>query len=140
MTTDARVALARHVGIVPSYTDQTRRRRRTGRSSMTALLAALGLPVATEVEAAEALAALVAEDEARRVAPFAVVEAGVPPGGIVPEGAAWTLAHEDGGMQEGRGDTLPVLPLGLHDLTVARRSARSSPRPRACRCRPGPGA
>jgi 4-alpha-glucanotransferase len=99
MTTDARVALARHVGIVPSYTDQTRRRRRTGRSSMTALLAALGLPVATEVEAAEALAALVAEDEARRVAPFAVVEAGVPPGGIVPEGAAWTLALEDGGSR-----------------------------------------
>jgi 4-alpha-glucanotransferase len=119
MTTDARVALARHVGIVPSYTDQTRRRRRTGRASMTALLAALGLPVATEVEAAEALAALVAEDEARRVAPFAVVEAGVPPRGIVPEGAAWTLAHEDGGMQEGRGDTLPALPLGLHDLTVS---------------------
>jgi 4-alpha-glucanotransferase len=36
----------------------------------------------------------------------------------VPEGAAWTLAREDGGRQEGRGDTLPVLPLGLHDLTV----------------------
>jgi 4-alpha-glucanotransferase len=118
MTTDALRALARHVGIVPTYTDQTRRRRRTRRASMTALLAALGLPVTTEADAAEALAALVAEEEARRVPPFAVVETGLAPKGIVPEGAAWTLAREDGGRQEGRGDTLPALPLGLHDLTV----------------------
>ena len=46
-------SLAAHVGIVPVYTDQTRRRRRTGRATMRALLAALGLPIGGSAEAAE---------------------------------------------------------------------------------------
>jgi hypothetical protein len=58
-------ALARHAGVVPSYTDQTKRRRVTRLASMRALLRAMGLPGETEAEAAETLAALRAEEGAR---------------------------------------------------------------------------
>ncbi|MDG4648890.1 4-alpha-glucanotransferase [Roseibacterium sp. SDUM158017] len=109
-------ALAARAGIVASYTDQTRRRRRTGRGTMRALLAAMRLPARTDAEAAECLAALEAEADARALPEWTVQEPGMPPRGLVPEGASWRLVREDGTTEEGRGDSLPALPLGLHTL------------------------
>jgi 4-alpha-glucanotransferase len=111
-------ALARQAGVVPSYTDQTKRRRVTRLASMRALLRAMGLPGETEAEAAETLAALRAEEGARSLPQWSVVEAEVAPKGLLPDGCTWALTLEDGTTREGRGDTLPALPLGLHGLSV----------------------
>jgi 4-alpha-glucanotransferase len=116
MTTDALAALARHAGVVPSYTDQTRLRRRTSRASMRALLAALDLPATTKAETAETLAALLAEEAARLLPAWRVIETGVAPRDVLADGQAWGLTLEDGAALEGVGDTLPALPLGLHTL------------------------
>lgn len=113
---DALMALAAHVGIVASYTDQTRRRRVTGRATARALLAALGLPVETMAEAAGTLDALRAGEAGRRLPSWSVVETGVAPRGLLGAGARWELTREDGSTAEGAGDTLPALPLGLHTL------------------------
>jgi hypothetical protein len=75
MMTDALRALARHAGVVPSYTDQTKRRRRDGLARC-GRFCGDGPAGGDEAEAAETLAALRAE-EARRVPPWSVVEAGV---------------------------------------------------------------
>jgi len=115
---DALSALAVRAGIVPSYTDQTGRRRRTGRATMRALLAAMGLPAATEAEAADRLHALEAEATAHRLPAWAVGVPDEPLRNLVPTGADWSLQLEDGAACEGRGDTLPGLPLGLHALRV----------------------
>ncbi|AHM04544.1 4-alpha-glucanotransferase (amylomaltase) [Roseibacterium elongatum DSM 19469] len=115
---DALSALAKRAGIIPSYTDQTGRRRRTGKATMRALLAAMGLPVRNEAEAAGHLAGLEAETAARTLPHWVV---GVPDTalrGVLPEDAVWFLEREDGRTAEGRGDTVPALPLGLHDLHV----------------------
>jgi 4-alpha-glucanotransferase len=114
--TDVLMDLAARAGIVPSYSDQTGRRRRTGRPTARALLAALGIPAGTEAECAEALAAMTRDADERTVPPFAIGEPGVALRGILPTDAPWTLTREDGETLEGRGDTLPALPLGLHDL------------------------
>jgi len=115
---DALAALARAAGIVPSYTDQTGRRRRTGRATMRALLRGLGLPADTEAEVAEALAELRAEAAARTLPQWSVVEAGMPPEGLLDEGRDWELRLEDGTLIDGAGDSLPPLPPGLHALSV----------------------
>jgi 4-alpha-glucanotransferase len=116
--TDALSALSARVGIVASYTDQTRRRRRTGRATMRALLSAMGLPVGNEAEAAERLAELEAAETGRVLPDWAIAVPDVPLRSLLPEGAEWRLLREDGGSEEGRGDTLPALPLGLHRLEV----------------------
>ena len=97
---DALAALARAAGIVPSYTDQTGRRRRTGRATMRALLRGLGLPADTEAEVAEALAELRAEAAARTLPQWSVVEAGMPPGG--PAGRGTRLGASAGGRHAHR--------------------------------------
>jgi 4-alpha-glucanotransferase len=109
------MTLAARAGIVQSYTDQTKRRRRTGRETAAALLAALGVPAETKADRAASLEDLQAEDS-RSVPPYAIGEPGLPLRGILSPGAAWTLTREDGETREGRGDTLPSLPLGLHQL------------------------
>jgi 4-alpha-glucanotransferase len=115
---DALKQLADRVGIVASYTDQTGRRRRTGRGTMRALLGAMGLNADSPAEAAERLAEIEAEDAGRQIPEWAIGEPGAPITQLVPAGAEWRIVLEDGSMQEGRGDTLPPLPLGLHRLTV----------------------
>ncbi|MFW5654412.1 MAG: 4-alpha-glucanotransferase [Roseicyclus sp.] len=114
MTDDLRTIAAR-AGILSSYSDQTGQRRRTGRDTTLALLAALGLPAGTRADRAAALAILRAE-EGRSVPAYAIGTPGEALRGIVPPGADWALTREDGGTGEGRGDTLPALPLGLHHL------------------------
>jgi 4-alpha-glucanotransferase len=113
---DGLMALAARAGIVASYTDQTRLRRRTGRETAAALLAALGVPAATKADRAASLQALREEETARTVPPYAIGEPGVPVRGLLPPGADWALTREDGETREGRGDTLPGLALGLHHL------------------------
>ncbi len=110
---DALAELAQRCGIVASYTDQTGRRRRTGRATIRALLAAMGLPCQTD---AEAVAHLEHLRQGPDQADWQVVEAGRSPA-WVPEGD-WRLVQEDGREVEGRG-ALPTLPLGLHRLQVA---------------------
>jgi len=113
---DALAALAREAGIVPSYTDQTGRRRRTGRATMRALLHGLGLPAETGAEAVETLAELRAEEAARTLPAWLVVDADTAPRGLLEKGRDWELRLEDGAVKDGVGDSLPPLPLGLHEL------------------------
>jgi 4-alpha-glucanotransferase len=113
---DALAALARAAGVVPSYTDQTGRRRRTSRATMRALLRALALPAETEAKAAETLAALRTEEAARTLPAWSVVDTGTAPRGLLEQGRDWELRLEDGGRIDGVGDSLPPLPLGLHEL------------------------
>jgi 4-alpha-glucanotransferase len=115
MPADALTDLARQAGIRASYIDQTRKRRRTGRETMRALLAAMGLP-ATESEAAEWLAE--ASARARLLPSYAVCTPGAAPRlGLEPD-RTWCLRLEDGTEAEGRGPALPPLPLGLHSLDI----------------------
>lgn len=116
--TDPLAALAKEAGIVPSYTDQTGRRRRTGRATMRALLAAMGLPATSDAEAADHLARIKAAQRDRPLPEWTVVEADRPPRLDRPEGEIWRLTREDGSTAEGRGP-LPALPLGLHRLEVS---------------------
>jgi 4-alpha-glucanotransferase len=115
---DALTELARRVGIVASYTDQTERRRRTGRGTMRALLSAMGLPAGTPQEAAARLAEMEAAEKGREVPEWAIGQPEKPVSGVVPPGAEWRMVLEGGTEAEGRGDSLPPLPLGLHRLTV----------------------
>ncbi|MCC1493228.1 4-alpha-glucanotransferase [Cognatishimia sp. F0-27] len=94
--------LARALGIVPRYTDQTGERRTTGVDSARALIAAMGVDPAAN--ARDVLADL-PED--------LVVTAGAVPD-FEPDGD-WTLTFENGAQREGRG-ALPALPLGIHRL------------------------
>jgi 4-alpha-glucanotransferase len=71
MTADTLAALARHAGIVPSYTDQTRRRRRTRRASMRALLARWACLRRRRRRPAETWRRLLAEEAARVLPPWA---------------------------------------------------------------------
>ncbi len=110
--------LAARAGIVGSYTDQTGRRRRTSRETKRAILAAMRLPAASDAEARERLAELNAAEARRKVPNWAVGEPDVPLRGLLGADVAWRLEQEDGTAVEGRGDTLPPLPLGLHSLRV----------------------
>ncbi|SDX85501.1 4-alpha-glucanotransferase [Citreimonas salinaria] len=115
--TDPLAALAKEAGIVPSYTDQTGRRRRTGRATMRALLAAMGLPTQTDADAAGHLQALRDEQAARVVPEWIVVTPDRTPKPGLPDDAEWHLTFEDGSTAEGQGDAaLPKVPLGLHRL------------------------
>ncbi len=115
MTADPLMALARHAGVVASFTTVTGERKRTGRGSAAALLAAMGLP-ATAAEAADWLAQA---DAARSALPSWVISTpgAVPDLGLEPR-AEWRLQLESGAQAEGRGPALPPLPLGLHSLQV----------------------
>jgi 4-alpha-glucanotransferase len=122
MTTDALRRAGAACGIVPSYTDQTAAAADAAALDA-ALLAALGLPVATEAEAAETLAALRGGGGAPPAALRRGGDGRAAAGLIVPEGRPGPCA---GGWRHagGRGDTLPALPLGCMTSRWARRSAR----------------
>nr|WP_319246385.1 4-alpha-glucanotransferase [uncultured Celeribacter sp.] len=113
---DARLELARQRGIHMEYHDQMGLRHETTVETAVALLAALGLEAETEESAR---AHLEAGDDclpwdvvcARDTAPW--VDIG---------DAEWQLTFEDGTTCEGRGgDSLPVLPLGIHRLVAGAR-------------------
>lgn len=114
--------LAAAVGLRPGYADQSGAWREAPPESIVAALAAEGIPAGTEDAAADALARLRAEDAARALPPWLVVEAGQPLRlGPVPA-QDWTLCREDGSTTEGRtggGElALDPLPVGIHRLTL----------------------
>ena len=113
--------LAQAVGILPRWRDIAGAEQLTGPDTQRALLAAMGVPAASEAEARESLADLRARQAARRIPEEIVVRAGTE--GRIPlaSAAAWHLELESGGTQEGRDEREIALtpPVGLHRLTVA---------------------
>ncbi|MEO1453158.1 MAG: 4-alpha-glucanotransferase [Pseudomonadota bacterium] len=105
-----RSTLARHYGLLPSYVDQTGRRRRMGAATRDALLSAMGVDVSSRDAVAAALADAQRE---RAVPPYYIATPGQVPDVVVP--GAWSLTLENGATQEGQGP-LPPLDLGLHCL------------------------
>jgi len=92
-----------------AYVDGAGRDQCAPVESRLAVLAAMGLPVTTEAEAADALAALPPAPGWRIVTP----ETHAP----VTPGAEWRLTLEDGTLATGPARTpLPPLPLGIHRL------------------------
>ncbi|TCM87623.1 4-alpha-glucanotransferase [Rhodovulum steppense] len=118
----ALAALAARAGILPRYVDLAGATHDTGPETAQALLAAMGLAAASEAEAARTLAALDATDAARPLPDWIVVEAGTAPVLHPRHAGAWQLSLEDGTCYAGRAQealSLPPLPPGLHDLTIA---------------------
>lgn len=135
----ALAALARALGILPSYVAADGRTvRRTTDATRVALAAAMGCDAATEVAAARALRALEEARDASPLPPVRVVRAReVRRGLVVPARVAgggpvrWELAlvAEDGALREASGATRPrggraalrlpgAVPLGYHRLLV----------------------
>ena len=115
----ALVALAAAYGVQPAYTDTTKTRRDTSPETARALLAAMGLSVGSEAEAAEALADRQAAQRALPLPPVAIVETGTRGTRLPCMAGQATLTLEDGTEQSlsGMGTlTLPALPLGRHRL------------------------
>jgi 4-alpha-glucanotransferase len=129
--------LAAHLGILPEYFDQAGERHLTSDATRRALVAAMGVHVATEDDAREALSTLLDRERSAIVDPVRVLEHGHPELGVVhmrtPASRArgpWRLAVEleDGRRYEAHGewrggDTMdlalpPDIPLGCHRLTV----------------------
>jgi phosphoglucomutase len=102
--------LAAAAGLVWRYRDETGRDREAPPESRIAVLAALGLPAASEAAAEDSLARLAPP----RLPPVILAEAGRP--AALPEATDWTLAAEDGTRRAGRGARLPPLPVGAHAL------------------------
>jgi 4-alpha-glucanotransferase len=121
-------ALAEALGILPEWHDLAGTLQVTQPDTQRALLAAMGLPVGSEAEAAEALAARAAEAAARRLPEEVVVIAGealrlplAPANGS----GTWRLELEDGTRRDGRAEAEIVItpPAGLHRLAVGDESS-----------------
>jgi 4-alpha-glucanotransferase len=99
--------LAEHYGIVPAYTDNWGRRREVSDATRRALLAAMGVPVASDGELRSSLERLEAEAWGEVLPPVAVLRAGAPLATVVSLPApasgrlAWAVATEDGERREG---------------------------------------
>ena len=113
--------LAQAMGILPRWRDIAGTEQLTGPDTQRALLAAMGVPSASEAEARESLADLRARQGERRIPEEIVVRAGME--GRIPLASAadWHLDLESGDTQEGRDDReiALTLPAGLHRLSVA---------------------
>ena len=113
--------LAAAMGVLPRRRDLDGVERTTGPDTQRALLAAMGVPAASDAEVRESLAEFRARRAVRSVPEEIVVTAGaesrIPLGNI----SDWRLELEGGGMREGRDEreVMLVLPAGLHRLTVA---------------------
>lgn len=127
MSGDPLQTLAAVWGVLPEWHDVAGRRHVPGPRTQRALLAAMGLAVASEAEAAERLAAHYAAEAGRRL-PQEVVVAANEPCRLAPadgSGAAdWHLACDDGTTQEGRAEAGIgfVPPPGLHHLRLGSES------------------
>lgn len=112
---DPLTELSERLGILPDYLDMDRQRQETRPETRAALLRAMGVE---PDQAAAQLDALKAEETARALPMWQVVEADSAP--VLPgiEGVEWRLELEDGTRREGRGGDLGPLPLGIHRLWV----------------------
>lgn len=114
--TDAIADLAQIYGILPGYRDLSGRDIETGRETQLALLAAMGIDLASERDAADRLRAETAMRDSKRLPACFVVACETPCSfGI---GGDWSIQLEGGGEIEGRGGDLPPLPLGIHRLAA----------------------
>jgi 4-alpha-glucanotransferase len=104
--------LADRLGVVRLWHDLAGTPRRAAPETLRALVAAMGVPAGSEAEAAEALAALGAEDAARRTAREWIVAPGEP---VWPP-ADWEAEIEDGSAQGGRAHAPFHPPAGVHRL------------------------
>ena len=112
--------LAQAMGILPRWRDVAGAEQLTGPDTRRALLAAMGVPAASETEARESLANLRSRQAARRIPEEIVAMAGrevrIPLAGA----ADWHLEFESGRTQEGSDEReiALTLPVGLHRLTI----------------------
>jgi 4-alpha-glucanotransferase len=116
-------ALAETMGILSEWHDIAGKRHVTAPDTQRALLAAMGLAVGSEAEAAEALAAHRAAAAARRLPEEVVATAGELlrlPLAAGTGGTDWHLACDDGTTQDGRAgpEILLTPPPGLHRLSL----------------------
>ena len=113
--------LAEAMGVLPRWRDLEGVEHSAGPDTQRALLAAMGVPAATEREVRESFADLQAREAARRVPEDVVVRVGT--ACRIPLGSAadWRLELEGGGTREGRDEReiALTLPAGLHRLKVA---------------------
>ena len=112
--------LAEAMGILPHWHDLAGAGHATGLDTQRALLAAMGVPAASEREARESLADLRARQAAQRIPEETVVTAGME--GRIPlrNTVDWQLELESGGTHEGSNEReiALTLPAGLHRLRV----------------------
>ena len=123
-------ALSAKAGIFGEFWDLQHILRPTAPETHRALLAACGLPAATDEEARQTLAALEAEEAALITGREIVLPSGHPGEVNVPEGTEWEAVLETGeragsGLSDGR-IALPPLPPGVHDLHLKRAEATQS--------------
>jgi len=116
--------LAERMGILPAYHDFGGAERVTTDATRRALLTAMGLPVATENDAEDALAALDAAERARIAPPERILAPGLLSRIDLRRPAEWALHLEDEAAAAARGSAtegvdLPPLPMGVHRLAVA---------------------
>ena len=112
--------LAEAMGILPRWRDLAGAEQVAGPDTQRALLAAMGVPAASEAEARESLAHHRAREAARRIPEEIVVTAATVARIPLECAADWRIGFESGATQEGRGEREIVLtpPAGLHRLTV----------------------
>ncbi|MEM6742474.1 MAG: 4-alpha-glucanotransferase [Pseudomonadota bacterium] len=111
--------LCDRLGVARRYHELDGTPRDPSEAALRAVLRALGVSVQTDGDAAEALAALEAEDAARTLPREDVLEAGRPGAWRGPGDRSWRLELEDGEALEGPPDApLPPLPPGVHRLTA----------------------
>ncbi|MGF9756461.1 malto-oligosyltrehalose synthase [Microvirga sp. 0TCS3.31] len=132
--------MAALVGISPDYSDAFGKKVETSSGTRKALLAALGLDIASAKGAQESLERL-ERLKAGPIPAVMTVEAGAP-AKIKLRGAAgasaWTLTEEDGTTHEGRLTKasrtldLPPLPIGYHRLRLGDREATIIAAPDRC--------
>ncbi|MHA7776878.1 4-alpha-glucanotransferase [Roseibium sp. M-1] len=112
--------LSAKAGIFGEFRDLQNIVRPTAPETRRALLAACGLPAATDAEAWETLAALEAEEVTRIVEDEIVLPSERTTDLPLPEGAEWEIVLETGDRLTGGRSTghvkFPPLPPGLHDL------------------------
>ncbi len=128
------------IGISSAYTDAFGRSIETSHETRLALLAGLGLGVATEDEAQESLARL---DRLKAgIIPVVIAISADKPAQVRLRGApgplGWQLVREDGSIQEGTLATgataleLPALPMGYHLLRIGGMEATLIAAPAHC--------
>ena len=116
--------LAAAMGILPCWHDLAGTEQVTGPDTQRALLAAKGVPAASDTEARESLDDLRARQAARMIPEEIVVTAGAACRIPLKDKADWHLELEAGGTQEGRGgrEIIVTPPEGLHRLTIGDQS------------------
>ena len=112
--------LAAAMGVLPRWRDPAGVEQVAGPDTQRALLAAMGVPVASEAEIRASLGELRARQAARRIPEEIVVTAGAPARIPLDRIADWRIALESGGMLEGRDEReiRLTLPAGIHHLTA----------------------